>query len=81
MLWEFGTGHYGTRLEKYSANFAYDLFGTGTMRLSGDKIVRSLDVNKDHGLMFRFAEDGSVTIYSPYLDNENCALRMFKIQT
>lgn len=78
LLWEFGTGHYGTRFEKYSANFAYDLFGTGTMRLSGDKIVRSLDVNKDHGLMFRFAEDGSVTIYSPYLDNENCALRLVK---
>lgn len=78
LLWEFGTGHYGTRLEKYSANFAYDLFGTGTMRLSGNKIVRSLDVNKDHGLMFRFAEDGAVTIYSPYLDNENCALRLVK---
>lgn len=25
LLWEFGTGHYGTRFEKYSANFAYDL--------------------------------------------------------
>ena len=78
LLWEFGTGHYGTRFEKYSANFAYDLFGTGTMRLSGDKIVRSLDVNKEHGLMFRFAEEGAVTIYSPYLDNENCALRLVK---
>ena len=83
-LWEFGTGHYGTRLERYSASYAYDLFGTGTMRLSGDKITRSLDVNisgdegKDTGLMFKFAEDGAVTIYSPYLDNENCALRLVK---
>ena len=83
-LWEFGTGHYGTRLEKYSANFAYDLFGTGTMKLSGNKIVRSLDVNisgnegEDTGLMFKFAEDGAVTIYSPYLNNENCALRLVK---
>lgn len=54
------------------------------MRLSGNKIVRSLDVNisgnegEDTGLMFKFAEDGAVTIYSPYLDNENCALRLVK---
>lgn len=77
-LYAFGTGHYGTRLERYSSQYAYNLFAQGTIKFNGEKISREFEANEENGILFSFGTDGAVTIYAPNLGTTNNALRLVK---
>ena len=77
-LYAFGTGHYGTRLERYSSQYAYNLFAQGTIKFNGEKISREFSANEENGILFSFGTDGAVTIYAPNLGTTNNALRLVK---